>query len=260
LAKQTIGIGLQLLTKETNVNEMNARKQRWLDFYEMDGMTRFMLIANYEKCACRQPMLWYEKKNERIAWAYAMWQAAMEEAANVPDDYVPSLSMMTGTEIFAEAMGCKVHYPEVNNPFAIASVHSAADAMEFLDDWFTRYGTAYVAHFPDYYMEGDITLSEDEIGIISPKMFSEFALPSLVEMSRHFEGIGIHCCADSERQWDHMKRIPNLKLLNLFRPPESSRESLRVFVGIQRFGPLTAVTVWTSFHGQASGRMGATAC
>ena len=34
----------------------------------------------------------------------------------------------------------------------------------FLDEWFARYGTDFVAHFPDYYMSGGLTLSEDEIG------------------------------------------------------------------------------------------------
>jgi hypothetical protein len=35
---------------------------------------------------------------------------------------------VTGTEIFAEAFGCKVHRPDDTNPFALPLVHSAAEA------------------------------------------------------------------------------------------------------------------------------------
>lgn len=289
------------------MNEIETRKRRWMDFYAMDGRTRFMLMAEYGKGGPAGPMLWYEKKRERVEWAYARWQAAMEESRHVQDDYVPNLSVMTGTEIFAEALGCRVHYPADNNPFAAACVHGAADAMAlkaprwqdtrlsilfdmadelvgragpgvplhlpdiqspldiaalvwdkntfyaalieepqavqeligkcrqlltgFLDDWFARYGTAFVAHYPDYYMEGGVTLSEDEIGVISPAMFRTFALPTLTDMSARYGGIGVHCCADSERQWENMKLIPGLRLLNLNRPPKSNRESWDVFCG-----------------------------
>jgi hypothetical protein len=293
--------------KEKYIMDINSRRQRWINFYRQDGKTRFMLIAAYDKCKSKAPMLWYEKTKERIDWAYAAWDAAMEEARHVPDDYVPSLSVPTGTEIFAEAMGCKVHYPLDNNPFALPCVHSAAEVpklkvprwqdtrlsilfemadklrslagadtlmhlpdiqspldiaalvwdknmfyaslieepdavheltgkckqllFSFLNDWFARYGTTYIAHYPDYYMEGGVTLSEDEIGAISPSMFREFALPTLKEMSEHFGGIGVHCCADSERQWENFKLIPNIKILNLHRPVKSQMDSWKDFNG-----------------------------
>lgn len=296
------------------MNELELRKQRWLDFYRLDGSTRFMLLAQYDKGGLPMPRFWYEKKQERIDWAYAAWQAAMEDTLHVPDDYVPNLSVMTGTEIFAEAMGCKVHYPLDNLPFALACVHDVAGALRlavprwqdtrlanlfemadklrslagpsavlhmpdiqspldiaalvwdkntfytalidepdavhelvnkckqllfgFLDDWFACYGTSYVAHYPDYYMEGGVTLSEDEIGAISPKMFREFILPTLIEMSQHYGSLGVHCCADSERQWDNLKLIPNLKILNLIRPVKSQRESWKAFKGHVALYPL----------------------
>ncbi|MBT3274405.1 MAG: hypothetical protein HN368_14705 [Spirochaetales bacterium] len=58
-------------------------------------------------------------------------------------------------------------------------------------------------------------MSEDEIGAVNSDMFSEFFLPELAELSNHFGGIGIHCCADARHQWQNIKLIPNLKLLNL---------------------------------------------
>lgn len=289
------------------MDELSTRRKRWLDFYRIDGKTRFLVVAEYGKGGLPMPMLWYEKKRERIDWAYSRWQKAMEETAHVPDDYVPNLNMITGTEIFAEAMGCRVHYPDDNNPFALACVHSVAEAKQlhaprwqdtrlaelfemadklkslagpaallhlpdiqspldiaalvwdknsfytalidepeavralveqcktllfsFLDSWFARYGKAYVAHYPEYYMEGGVTLSEDEVGVISPAMFRDFVLPSLEEMSARYGGLGMHCCADSERQWQNFKQVPGLKVLNLNRPIRSQKESWRVFCG-----------------------------
>ena len=51
--------------------------------------------------------------------------------------------------------------------------------VQFLDAWFEEFGSSFVAHFPDYYMDYGLTLSEDEIGVISTAMFDEFFLENL---------------------------------------------------------------------------------
>lgn len=43
------------------------------------------------------------------------------------DDRVPFMDNITGTEIFAEALGCSVERPEHTNPFAHPIVFSASD-------------------------------------------------------------------------------------------------------------------------------------
>ena len=91
--------------------------------------------------------------------------------------------------------------------------------VAFMDEWFSRYGTEYIAHYPDYFMSGGITLSEDEIGSVSPDMFDGFFRDELVRLSEHFGGIGIHCCADAGHQWEGLRSIPGLRLLNLVKPP-----------------------------------------
>jgi len=88
----------------------------------------------------------------------------------------------------------------------------------FLAEWFRRYGAEYVAHFPDYFMGGGITVSEDEVGAISAGMFAEFFRDELVALSERYGGIGVHCCAHARHQWDHFKAIPGLRLLNLHQP------------------------------------------
>ncbi|MCC7261464.1 MAG: hypothetical protein IT369_02975 [Candidatus Latescibacteria bacterium] len=92
--------------------------------------------------------------------------------------------------------------------------------VAFLEEWFSRYGTEFVAHYPDYYMPAGITLSEDEIGAVSAETYAELFHPELVELSQRFGGIGLHCCAHARHQWAGLEAIPGLKLLNLVQPPE----------------------------------------
>ncbi len=99
----------------------------------------------------------------------------------------------------------------------------------FLDEWFGRYGKSHIAHWPDYYMEQGMTLSEDEVGAVSADAFEEFFLPELAFLSNRYGGIGIHCCANSRHQWDGFKKIPNLKLLNLNQPIETIMEAYEFF-------------------------------
>ncbi|MBT3374808.1 MAG: hypothetical protein HN742_02095 [Lentisphaerae bacterium] len=99
--------------------------------------------------------------------------------------------------------------------------------IAFMDEWFRRYGTEYIAHFPDYFMSGGITLSEDEIGAVSEEMFDAFFRNELELLSAHFGGIAIHCCADARHQWGNLKSIPGLRLLNLVKPPTRGAEYIQ---------------------------------
>jgi hypothetical protein len=126
------------------------------------------------------------------------------------------------------------------NSFYVALVEEPAAATElaakvnelltaFLDEWFARYGREYVAHYPDYYMHGGLTLSEDEIGAVSGEVFEELFLPELVELSERYGGIGVHCCADARHQWEGLKRVPGLRLLNLVQPEDELRDAFMFF-------------------------------
>lgn len=108
-----------------------------------------------------------------------------------------------------------------------AKVHELLVA--FLDAWFERYGPAFIAHYPKYYMPWGITLSEDEVGAVNGEMFEEFFADELVALSRRYGGIGIHCCADARHQWDNFARVPDLRLLNLVQPPEELRDAYAFF-------------------------------
>ena len=57
-------------------------------------------------------------------------------------------------------------------------------------------------------------LSNDECGAFSVEMFEEFCLPELVDIAETFDGLGMHCCADAEHQFESFKKIPNFYAFN----------------------------------------------
>jgi len=99
----------------------------------------------------------------------------------------------------------------------------------FIDEWFREFGHKYIAHYPSYYMDSGITLSEDEIGAFSPTMFEEFCLNPLNDLSDRYGGIGIHCCANSRHQWDNLKKVKSLQLLNLSKNTDFIKKSIQYF-------------------------------
>lgn len=94
-----------------------------------------------------------------------------------------------------------------------AKVHDLLVA--FHDEWFRRYGTERIAHYPLYLMRDGITLSEDEVGCVSTDQFAEYFLPELQTLSARYGGLGMHCCANARHQWGGFKQINNLKMLNI---------------------------------------------
>ena len=280
------------------MKDIESRKERWRSFLQPAAEQGFQFYVRFNDPAANLPPAqppWPERQAERVEHIWAAYQHSVEQAAWLEDDSVPSLNMMTGTEIFAESFGCKVHKPTDSNPFALPLIHSAsevaalavpdlststlaylfdmADELQrragpdavfhlvdvqspmdiaaliwekssffmaileepeavkelaakvyqfqtaFLDEWFGRYGTEFVAHYPDYFMSGGMTLSEDEAGSVNAEIFEDLFLPELAALSKRYGGIGMHCCADARHQWANFKKIPGLRLLNLNNPP-----------------------------------------
>ncbi|HOX38623.1 MAG TPA: uroporphyrinogen decarboxylase family protein [Candidatus Brocadiia bacterium] len=281
------------------------RIRRWHDFFDRGKPPSHLFRINYAPDALPFPKAWPDRREERIEWAKAQYGKDVARMEWLRDDSIPCLYPFTGTEIFAEAFGCRVARPDDNMPFALPLISKPsevarlrtprfdapplgmlfeiADALRawagrdavmrvvdiqspmdiasliwdkntffmamieepqavkdlaamvrelltaFLDEWFARYGTEFVAHYPAYYMPGGITLSEDDIGTVGVDAFEEFYLPELVELSRRYGAIGIHCCAHARHQWDGLMKTPNLRLLNLNQPVEVIREAYSRF-------------------------------
>jgi uroporphyrinogen-III decarboxylase len=87
--------------------------------------------------------------------------------------------------------------------------------IDFYDEWTSRYGASFIAHYPEYYMPDGITFSEDDVGIIDDQMFRDFYKPEIVKLIDRYGPIGIHCCADSRHQWENFATLPDLRVINL---------------------------------------------
>ena len=289
---------------------LETRKQKWVQFLNKTGNVSTMYFIETDEnaaVAASRPFPEPGLIEKRIAWAYENYSMHLSQSEWLPDDSIPCLSPYTGTEIFAEAFGCKVHYPGNDMPFALPKYNSIAETAAlkipnihdtplyslfeiarrlrqkagadaiihlpdiqspldiaalilekelfyvamieepdaifemvekikilltaFLDEWFAEFGHSYIAHYPSYYMEGGVTLSEDEVGAFSSAMFEKYVLGTLNELSIKYGGIGIHCCADSEHQWANFIKVEGLKLINLCNKPDFIRRSLNYFGG-----------------------------
>lgn len=277
--------------------EMQRRIAHWVDLYHPGETRRFAI-----RIACPslgQPELVLprpgrEKEREEWAWDYYQYELRCFEAYQ--DDTLPHIRMITGTEIWAEALGCQVYYPENDMPMAVPYVRTAKEAarvklprledtkladvldkaermrqraggdvllglpdmqspmdivaqiwdkselfiamieepeavkelagkakallMAFCDEWRSRFGRPLIAHCPEYYMPEGFTFSVDEVGAVNRDMFVEFFLDDLNALSDRYGGIGIHCCANSEHQWENFAKVHNLRLLNIFQPDD----------------------------------------
>lgn len=182
-------------------------------------------------------------------------KASEVSALKVPDLSHPVLAALF--EIAEEARrqlgpDTLLKLPDIQSPMDIAAqiwektefYYGIADAPEavkelaskcrelltaFGDEWFRRFGTEFIAHYPDYYMPRGLTLSEDEIGTVSTEMFDEFFKPHLEALAKHFGGLGMHCCAHARHQWPNLRKLPGLKVLNLTQPSDVTADAYRFF-------------------------------
>lgn len=280
-----------------------ARWERFLDMRQPAG--HLVLIRLTKEPKITRPWPHPQNKTQRIEWAWGQYLTQLERLEWLDDDAIPHLDPYTGTEIFAEAFGCRAHRTEDNMPFALPLITQASEVARlkvpsldtpclnllfeiadelrarggpdalmrlvdiqspmdiaaliwekssfyvacleepeavrelaakvkallttFLDAWFARYGTGFMAHYPDYYMPKGITLSEDEIGAVSTEVFEALFLPELQDLSRRYGAIGIHCCAHARHQWDGLKKVAGLKLLNFVQKVEVTSEAHECF-------------------------------
>jgi len=284
---------------------IQSRKQRWIDFYDLASPRRVAYLIRYAPELPPRPLPFPERVPERIEWIWQNYEYHLRRMDWLEDDTLPSLDMLTGTEIFAEAFGCRILYPVDNNPAPFPLIHTAAEAealripsldvpalrrvfemadelsrragpgvlfrlvdmqcpldvaammwdkrdfypalvkhpegvnslvekittlqFAFLDEWYRRYGAEFIAHFPDYYMPRGVTLSVDEIGAVSGKMFLQYFLPHLNRFSERYGGLGIHCCANARHQWDCIKEVTGLRLLNISNQGKMASEAYPFF-------------------------------
>jgi hypothetical protein len=93
------------------------------------------------------------------------------------------------------------------------------------------------SHCPPLWMpEGQgISISEDCSAVLSPKLYREFSLPYINELSEEFGGVLIHSCGNFVHQFDNLAKVHNLRGLN-FGASETPFEAVW-----ERFGGKTAI-------------------
>lgn len=111
----------------TNTMTIDRRKKRWRQFYDMSQPVSHMLLIRLGENEEGRPLPHPDKKQERIEWAWEKYLKQRERAAWLDDDAIPHLDVYTGTEIFAEAFGCKVHRANDKFPFALPLISKAAE-------------------------------------------------------------------------------------------------------------------------------------
>jgi hypothetical protein len=284
---------------------IEARKRRWRALYDRSSATNRLFLVHLDTELSIRPWPRADNTSARIAWAWEKYERQMERLSWLDDDTVPFLDVYTGTDIFAAAFGCPVHYPENDMPFALPLIQTAEEVeavpipgrnspsivqlfeiatelrrragtdavlripdiqspmdiaaliwnkeaffrallqapgavdalarkvcgflVNFLDEWFRTFGSEFIAHYPDYYMPFGLTVSEDEVGAVSTRLFERVFLPELVELSNRYGALGMHCCAHARHQWAGFRRIPNLTMLNFVQPPEITVDAVAYF-------------------------------
>jgi len=285
--------------------DLSQKRKKWDRFMAGSADVKNMVMISYLNELEAKPFISDGCYMSLSEWIIRKYHIMMDNLDWLDDDTIPYLDMLTGTEIFAEAFGCKVVYPTDSGSFAFPLISDYAEIeklkipdlwdtrlsdlfamgrylrdktdkdaiirlpdiqsptgiaamimkkenflmglieapevireliykvrtllISFLDAWFDEFGKSFVAHYPDYYMEYGLTLSEDEVGSVSADMFEDVFLDELNILSERYGRIGIHCCANSRHQWDNFLKINNLCLLNILQPVETVKEAYRFF-------------------------------
>lgn len=87
---------------------------------------------------------------------------------------------------------------------------------DLLDELHKEFPTMTLCGCPGVWSPPDMApwYSNDECGAFSAELFERFCMPELLELSEHFGGMGMHCCADAEHQFAAFTRIPGLYAFN----------------------------------------------
>ena len=174
--------------------------------------------------------------------------AAEADALEVPGLTVRPLErLFEWGQLLRERLGPEVPItvPDIQSPFDIAALiwkkeafylamYEAPDSVHrlvekctsllkgFLQEFMRQFPECNLIHCPNCWAPPALgcSLSEDEAGCLSPEMFEEFCLPSLLDLSETFGGMFMHCCATADYQYDNFRKIPRLRGLNrVFQAP-----------------------------------------
>ncbi len=130
--------------------ELHERIRRWTAFMTSGAPPGFLFVVRKnEPDWPPRPPLWPENQAARTEWIWDDYCRHLGRVERLRDDHVPSLNMLTGTEIFAEALGCRVHRPEDNMPFALPLIRTPAEVARVRVPELSRSSLAYLFDMAD---------------------------------------------------------------------------------------------------------------
>ena len=100
-------------------NIIESRKKVWKDLLDDVSSCRNAVTIECPFENDVRPFPRWDNVDERIEWNVREYNAQIERLEWLDDDNIPHVYPYAGTELFAEAFGCKVHYPDNDMPFAI---------------------------------------------------------------------------------------------------------------------------------------------
>ena len=106
--------------------DISLRKARWRDFIHGNPCVPRLFLIRHDPEP--EPRPWPHPDNvaDRIEYAWREYERQMGRATWLDDDSLPRLSPYTGTEIFAEAFGCRVYRSDDTMPFALPLIQNAS--------------------------------------------------------------------------------------------------------------------------------------
>ena len=123
----------------------------------------------------------------------------------------------------------------IQNPDAVKRLVAKCQTLlkRFFDEFKRAFPECNLCHCPNAWAppELGVWLSEDEAGSMSVKMFEEFCLPNLNDLSDTYGGLFMHCCATADHQYGSFKKINHLRALNRVFQSPGPRPAIEAFSG-----------------------------
>ena len=196
--------------------------------YEDDNPCALPLVENAEDAdGLEIPDIW---SNRYLSRVFEMARAIIDRLG--PETPVSPPDMQSGFDIACQIWNKEDIFvalvDETQKESVKRLVRKCTDLLiTFFDAYSSEFPSFSPCHCPDAWTPAGmgIWLSNDECGSISNAHFEEFCLPELIELSNHFGGLGMHCCARANHQFESFKKIPGFYAYNHV-PTESGYETL----------------------------------
>ena len=163
-----------------------------------------------EADALEEPDLWNSPAIHRV---FELVRAVQKELG--PEVDFGCCDMQTGFDTAAliwdkEALFCALTDSDLA-PAAQRLVDKCARFLKkVLVELRREFPTMSPCHWPPVWCPPELApwVSNDECGALGTAMFQEFCLPELKDLSATFGGLGMHCCASAEHQFEAFTSIP----------------------------------------------------